>query len=123
MKHAAIALALAIAASFGIDALADRTQDRADRHPAGRYSDLIVRVSTRGARTPPPVAAMGLWGACQGTVPSRLVDGPLALGENRFRLRLRPALGEHAKRRLHGCLEDATIDRVQAKVLEVRSIP
>ena len=42
--------------------------------------------------------------------------------EGRFRLLTEPAIGEHSWRRLQGCLEDATIDRVKARVVSKRDL-
>ena len=70
------------------------------------------------------LSAQGLWGACQGTVRHRLVDpGVVELSDGRFRLQTEPALGEHSWRRLQGCLEDATLDLVKARVVSKRDLP
>jgi hypothetical protein len=37
-------------------------------------------------------------------------------------LAVEPALGEHARRRLVGCLEDATVDLVRANVEAVTDV-
>ena len=46
----------------------------------------------------------------------------VGLGEGQFRVTTAPAVGEHAWRRLKGCLEDMTIDRVLARVVSKRDI-
>ncbi len=43
-------------------------------------------------------------------------DGALApAAGGRYRVALRPAVGEHERRKLVGCLEDLTVDRVSAR--------
>ena len=51
-------------------------------------------------------------------------DGRLdALGDGRYRVVLRPAVGDHDERKLVGCLEDLTVDRVLGDVESFRTLP
>ena len=105
----------------GIDALADLTQDRPDRIAPGSRSEIVLEVRHRSAEEASLRTAQGLWGACQGTVPQQLTEpGVVGLGHGRFLLTTSPAVGEHAWRRLQGCLEDMTVDRVRAEVVSKR---
>jgi hypothetical protein len=45
------------------------------------------------------------------------------LGGYRFRLEVHADLGDSMGRRIHGCLEDAALDRVQAGVVTLTSGP
>jgi hypothetical protein len=45
------------------------------------------------------------------------------LGGSRFRLQVPADLGVSTSRRLHGCLEDAGLDRVQAGVVTLTTTP
>ena len=57
-------------------------------------------------------------------VPRPTTDGgPEALGDGRYRVVLAPAVGEHDQRKLVGCLEDLTIDRVRGDVVAFRHTP
>lgn len=116
---------VAVAAVFaGIDALADLTQDRPDRVQPGSRSEIVLEVSARDRTGSNLLAAQGLWGACQGNVWQRLAEpGVVQLAEGRFRLTTEPAVGEHSWRRLQGCLEDATLDRVKGHVVSKRDVP
>lgn len=88
-----------------------------DRHDG--TSTITLSVSTKRGFAP-ELAATSLWAACQTTVLSnRLVSLTPAGGD--FALAIQPALGEHAERRLVGCLEDATIDLVSAHVVSITS--
>ena len=123
MKRTVLLLLAAAALAVGIDALADLTQDRPDRVLPGSRSEVVLDVSSRDRGGSALLSAQGLWGACQGTVRHRLVDpGLVELSDGRFRLQTEPALGEHSWRRLQGCLEDTTLDRVKAHVVSKRDL-
>lgn len=117
---ATVAGLLAIAA---IDVLADATQDRPDPERAGTtLIDLQIRI-----REPGPTeaeVAEALWAACRALLPSNMtrIDlSPTAPG--RHRLVLNGVIGQHVRRRFVGCLEDATLDRAQGRVVELSTYP
>jgi hypothetical protein len=65
-----------------------------------------------------------LWHSCAGTLrrpasPAAVTD----LGHARFRLEVPVDFGVHTARKVHGCLEDAALDRVQARVVSFRAVP
>ena len=124
MKRALLGL-VAVAALFaGIDLLADMTQDRPDRVLPGSRSEIVLEVSSRDRTGSDLLAAQGLWGACQGNVWQRLTEpGVVEVAEGRFRLTTEPAVGEHSWRRLQGCLEDTTLDRVKGHVVSKQDVP
>jgi hypothetical protein len=118
MKRTVLLVLAAAALAVGIDALADLTQDRPDRVLPGSRSEVVLDVVSRDRGGSALLSAQGLWGACQGTVRHRLLEpGVVELPDGRFRLQTEPALGEHSWRRLQGCLEDTTLDRVKARVV------
>jgi hypothetical protein len=118
VKRALVLVVAAAALALGIDALADLTQDRPDRVLPGSRSEIVLDVDSRDRGGSALLSAQGLWGACQGTVHHRMVDpGVVEVADGRFRLQTEPALGEHSWRRLQGCLEDTTLDRVKARVV------
>ena len=123
MKRALLGI-VAVAALFaGIDLLADMTQDRPDRVLPGSRSEIVLEVSSRDRTGSDLLAAQGLWGACQGNVWQRLTEpGVVEVADGRFRLTTEPAVGEHSWRRLQGCLEDTTLDRVKAHVVSTRDL-
>ena len=123
MKRILLTVALVAAGFFGIDALADRTQNRPDRPRPGSSTEIVLSVEGRGQQESPVYAAESLWGACRGTVTQSLAGpGPVEVAPGRVRLVTEPALGPHAWRRLRGCLEDATVDLVRARVVSKRDI-
>jgi hypothetical protein len=112
------------AIAMGVDALADMTQDRADRVPPGSRSEIVIDLRSRERGGSGLRSAQGLWGACQGTVWQQAIEpGPVEVAEGRFRVVTEPAIGEHSWRRLQGCLEDATLDRVTATVVRKTDLP
>jgi hypothetical protein len=121
LRRQAIALSLAILiGTVGIDVLGDATQTRPDVLRAGTTSEVTMELLIHGSGRGEASAIASLWAVCRGTVPNGLADsGITALGDSRYRILLEPALGKYGERRLHGCLEDATIDNVQGRVLSI----
>ncbi|MGH9113654.1 MAG: hypothetical protein ACRDZN_15360, partial [Acidimicrobiales bacterium] len=68
--------------------------------------------------------ARNLVAACAGTSGHTLVDDPGAepTGDGAVRFSVEPALGTHARRKLVGCLEDASIDRLVGHVASIETI-
>lgn len=121
IKRSLILLATLIAVSVGVDMLGDLTQDRADHVSPDSRSEIILEVKSRDRTGSALMSTRGLWGACQGTVRHRLLEpGVVELGNGRFRAVTEPALGEHSWRRLQGCLEDVTLERVKGHVVSKR---
>jgi hypothetical protein len=121
-------LGVAMVAGIGVaaDALGDMTQTRPDAVDRRSGTEIVLAVHRKPNAGPVNFAAAGLWGACQGTVHRRLQgDGFVAVDGQGvvFRGTVYPALGEHARQRLRGCLEDATLDLVQASVVRMERLP
>jgi hypothetical protein len=107
-----------------VDNLGDLTQSRPDHvHPQSR-SEIVLEVDTRGYQQPEADAVRNLWAACSGTTTRRLLDDPgfVPVGDDEFRFTVQPGLGPNTERKLVGCLEDATLDRVSAEVESVELI-
>jgi hypothetical protein len=106
-----------------VDLLADATQNRPDRPQAG-VTTIVVDVQLRDAGTTVDEAAEALWVACRSTFGSQIPHAQVAgVGESRATVVLDTRIGQHARRRLVGCLEDATLDRIQASVQKVTTAP
>ncbi|MDQ4024334.1 MAG: hypothetical protein M3217_02420 [Actinomycetota bacterium] len=122
VKHALVTIAAAAGLSLGIDALGDLTQNRPDRALPGTSSTLVVEIKTRMRESSSVETASRLWSACAGTVPSYIATPKIAaLGSGKALIVTQPSLGEHTQRRLTGCLNDTTLDEVQARVRSVKS--
>ena len=116
-KKLFLALALAVALTFGIDELGDLTQNRPDAVVGGSTTvvlDVSVKDIDLGGTTG---AAQTLWMACRGTV-SNEMTGLELVSPGRVSLVFEPALGNYSARRLNGCLEDGTVDGLKATLVD-----
>jgi len=122
MRKALVILLVAVLATVAVDTLRDRTQNRADEAVAGSRSVVSFDVDIQ--RSPQPIAesARALWYACNQTVANRLMELRIGDAGNGVAT-LSPALGPHERKRLTGCLQDATIDRVRGDVLDIVDLP
>ncbi len=123
MKRVAIVLALVAVTIGGLDVLADATQSRPDPVRADEVTELVLDVDVDRFHPGEAAAAAALWSVCAAQTRSRPTTpgGPEAIGDGRYRLVLAPAIGEHDERKLVGCLEDLTIDRVLGDVESFRT--
>ncbi|HEX7166859.1 MAG TPA: hypothetical protein VF230_07750 [Acidimicrobiales bacterium] len=104
----------------GVDRLADATQNRPDALVPMSAGRVVIQIENRQAPAADVASAKALWGACSNQIGSRYaLTGVEALNGGRVELRMRPAIGKYAERRLRGCLEDSVMDLVRAEVLVV----
>jgi hypothetical protein len=116
--------AVATAAIFGVDGLADATQTRADERHADLQTEVVVHVEGKRYQQSLDTAAWALWASCAATVPGELVGGRIEpLGAGDYAFAITPSIGHHGKERLLGCLRDLTIDRLKSSVVSVRDVP
>ena len=119
--HVLAAVAAIGLATVGLDAMADATQTRPDPKVAGTTS-VVVAVDPGSARSP-LVAATALWGACTTQLGGGFeLVGMHALGGADVQFLVRPEVGKYAERRLRGCINDATTDRIRAMVRSVTAL-
>ncbi len=116
--------AIALVGASGIDWLGDSLQTRPDRREAGVSTRIEVQM--RGARSAarPEQSAALLWATCSHTLHGTV--GPAAvrhLGGGRMEVLVPAHIGSHAEQRVRGCLQDALVDRVQASVLTLETVP
>lgn len=104
-----------------VDYAADRLQTRPDTHVAGTETTLEVELFGAVASANPERVLGHLWATCTGPDVFRLRALPppvvTAQGNGRLQLLVAAHVGEHAMDRLRGCLNDTTLDRVQARVV------
>ena len=117
--------AVVAAAGLGflaVDTLAAQTQNGGDPVIEGTtHLDLQVVYGRPAAVVD---TAEAFWAVCRAALPSGIdVVDITATGSDRVRMSLSPALGRHGSRRFLGCVEDVTLDRVQASVVGVETIP
>jgi hypothetical protein len=107
--------ALAIVAT--VDVLADATQSRPAPAPLLGTTEITLLVEQKQLARPPEQVAEALWLACRTTAPySATLVAVDRVDRSHARLVVEPALGDLQRRRVFGCLGDATLDRVRASV-------
>lgn len=122
MKRVAIALALAVAAMLAVGELGDLTQSRPDAVQADAVTELVLDVEHDRFAQGAAGAASALWAVCAGQTTSQPTELLTALDNGRYRVVLSPAVGEHEERKLRGCLEDLTVERVLGDVESWRTV-
>jgi hypothetical protein len=117
VKAALGAVALGLALVFGIGELADLTQNRPDPVVEGSSTVIAFDVGTRDYAGTDMEAAQALWAVCAATVGgTNSAVEPSAQG---FSVSVSPAIGTNGRKRLQGCLEDGTLDRVRGHIRSV----
>ncbi|MFD4509651.1 hypothetical protein [Streptomyces sp. NPDC058457] len=103
--------------------LADLTQTREQHENDNEATSVLVQVDTRGAGMTGErraLAAEQVWERCRDSTSVPLRHAALGdLGGGMFAGVVRPALTEHDRMRLRGCLEDTTLDRAHLTVVGI----
>jgi hypothetical protein len=118
MKVLAV-LAVAVMGILGVIGLAELTQNRPDPVEAGTATVVTFDVATRDYQRGDGAAAQALWAVCSATVGGEvtgLTSPAEATADAGYTVSISPAIGENGRKRLVGCLEDATLDRVMGHV-------
>lgn len=93
--------------------------------PPDSRTEVVVDVDTRHrerGQTPTELIEALLL-SCRLEVSSDYVDGVEQIGESRYRAVLNPALDQTNRRQYRGCVEDWTLDQVQADVIRLEDLP
>lgn len=123
MAVVALLTVAAFATGAGIDMLADRIQSRpVDRLPEATTTIEVQMRGTLAARNPERMFGH-LWATCTapGVLPGEGIQDYVVGhdGGGRFLVEVGFDIGANYEERLHGCLEDATIERVRADVIGI----
>jgi hypothetical protein len=121
VRAALVILLLAVFAAAAVDALGDRAQNRPDALVAGTTTRVVFDVDTYDAEQPLDQSARALWYTCAQTIPNQIVSLDVD-GAGTGTAVVTPALGDHGRKRIEGCLKDATIDRVRGDVLSIETV-
>ena len=115
---------LVAAVAIGIDELRDATMSTPDPADPDAVMVLTLDVDTREAFGSVDDLAEALYVACRVRLPdeTQLIEST-ETPDGAGRLVVAPALGTTSKRRFVGCLEDITIDRVEAQVMRTEKVP
>ena len=112
------AIVLMVTGVVGVNGLADLTQNRPDPVVDGSATVVTFDVGTRDYNGTDAEAAHALWAVCAATV-SGETTGPTATDTGDFTVSISPAIGTNGRKRLLGCLQDGTLDRIQGHVESV----
>lgn len=119
MKRVAGAVALVLVGVLFVDQLADLTQTRPERVRRDYATRITMEVRNRRDR-PSILAAEALWATCRWRMRRMVVDTEIqAVGDYRFEVTITPELGATGRRRLKGCIEDVTLDRIKGNVVSM----
>ncbi|GHH85274.1 hypothetical protein [Streptomyces capitiformicae] len=103
--------------------LADLTQTRKEGANGSEATSVLVRVDMRGVPVTnerQSMAASQAWERCRNSTSVPLRRTTLGdLGDGLFAGVVRPALTDHDRLRLRGCLEDADVDRAHLTVVGI----
>jgi hypothetical protein len=104
----------------GINLLAGATQSRLDTQEADTgITTVTLAIEQKNFEHTRTEVAEALWIICRNVAPpGAQLEQVGALADNHVRLVIDPALGELRRRRVFGCLEDATIDRVRVNIVD-----
>ncbi|MFF7445095.1 MULTISPECIES: hypothetical protein [unclassified Streptomyces] len=103
--------------------LADLTQTREENADDSAATSVVVKVEMRGPDTTDQrrsLAAAQVWERCRDSTSVPLRHATLGdLGDGLYAGVVRPALTDHDRVRLRGCLEDATLERAHLTVVGI----
>lgn len=121
MRRVVVWMAFLLVTGSAIPMLAEATMSKKSPVPRGSRLEVVLNAET--SHEPKNTAAemaRTLFAGCRLQVPARVAEsGFEELGGNRFRFVLEPTLNDSDRRQLHGCLEDARLQHLQADVLSM----
>ena len=119
-----VSVLLVLAMVQAIDLIGDATQSRIEPTSTDRSMEVTLSVETKGGGADLDETAEALWITCRNLLNRRIAGTePVPVGLGTYRLLITPAIGDHARRRLEGCIEDATLDRTVGKVVSFVEVP
>lgn len=111
-------------AAGGIDWLGDALQTRPEAREVGVSTRIELQMRGTLPALRPTQTAGTLWGTCSHTLRGAVKPASVRdLGGGRIEVLVPTQIGIHAEARVRGCLQDAVVDRVQASVVSVQSVP
>ena len=109
--------AAAVLVLAGVLVLRDATQSRAEPGSERGETHIRLSISRRGTSEPAEEIAEALWIACHSRLPDTASVGEMhESGDDRVDMVVSQGMGPLLRRRFFGCLEDATLERVWARV-------
>ncbi len=101
---------------FGFQVLQEATEYHGGAGQHGTQTTITFHVATKNYHHTDDVAAVALWQTCVGSIGWDEVTQPVLVAAHVYRATIHPSLAKDTKRRLSGCLNESTLDRVQGHV-------
>jgi hypothetical protein len=119
-RNGAILVVLAVALLIGVHFLEEATEYHggADRAAA---TTVVFTVDGKRFHHGSDLAASTLWNTCVSTLSWADTSDPVRQADGSYRAELRPSVPSDTQRRLRGCLEDLTLDRIKGSVTTISS--
>lgn len=115
-----IALVAALFATAGMITLAHATQARGEPDRSDEQTSITIALETRVPSASTRETFDLLWSACRARVPRDVaIDRVQVRAEGLVRVTLDHGLGRTSARKLGGCIEDALLDLVTARITEM----
>ena len=116
-------LALAAVAIAAVAIVREQLESRPERDDVTSVDYVRVRIRTH-LGLDAGVAIESVWAYCHATVDGTRLARPITrLGDEEFELVLEPSMGEQARRRFSGCVNDGVVDRAQTHLLSLERVP
>jgi hypothetical protein len=113
---AAIAVAAFVAAQ-------ERLESRPERDDVNSVDYARVRIRTHFGLDE-GIVMESVWAYCHATVDGTRLARPITrLGDEEFELVLEPSMGQQARRRFRGCVNDGIVDRAKTQLVSLERVP
>ncbi len=115
-------LGATVAATGALDAVADAIQTRPDPVDDSVQTTIELQLLGEPALRNPQRRATELWGSCSHVLHNRGAGATIEqLGAGRVSVVVPTSVGGHGEARVRGCLQDALVDKVQARVVSIHT--
>ena len=116
-------LAIATVAIAIVLVVREQLQSRPEPDDATSVDYARVRVRTHFGLDE-SIVIESVWAHCHATIDGTRLARPITrLGDEEFELVLEPSMGEQARRRFSGCVNDGIVDRAQTHLLSLARVP
>jgi hypothetical protein len=116
-------LALAAVAIATVAIVREQLESRPERNDVTSVDYVRVRIRTHFGLDEELVMD-SVWAYCHATIDGTRLARPITrLGDEEFELVLEPSMGEQARRRFRGCVNDGIADRAQTHLVSLERVP
>jgi hypothetical protein len=119
-RQAAALVVVALLLLVGVATLREATEYRGGSGTSAQTT-VVFTVKEKNLHHGTDLAATTLWRTCISTIGWDDEVEPVRQDDGGYRAALRPSLPADTRRRLRGCLEDLTLDRVTGTVVTMHS--